>query len=143
MVPDGFGKINVDLNKVDEKTNLALFCEFVGDSVWALYLKMLAINNGLLSYEELEKFFKKVENAQFQSEFLKILEEKNFFSVEEKAKLKYFRNKLSFKRHKKLKGDVYNRSSTLEAMLGYMYLNQNEKFYQIIQEAYKFANLGN
>ncbi len=107
---------------------------YIGDAIYEIYVRKYLIEKGIRKVNNLQKEAKKYVSAIGQSNYLKKLLEKNIFNDNELDIIKRARN---FKTQSKPKNTdilTYKHATALEAIIGYLYLNNNEdKINQIMK----------
>ena len=99
---------------------------YIGDAIYEIYVRKYLIEKGIRKVNNLQKEAKKYVSAIGQSNYLKKLLEKNIFNDNELDIIKRARN---FKTQSKPKNTdilTYKHATALEAIIGYLYLNNNE-----------------
>ena len=98
---------------------------FVGDTVYSLYVRERLALSGCGKVSQLQKVAAQVVSAKGQSEFLdKLLPN---FTEEEAEIFRRGKNAKKATKSKSASSLEYNRSTGLEAVLGYLYLTGNEE----------------
>ena len=98
---------------------------FVGDTVYSLYVRERLALSGCGKVAQLQKVAAQVVSAKGQSEFLeKVLP---LFTEEEGEIFRRGKNAKKATKSKSASSLEYNRSTGLEAVLGYLYLTGNEE----------------
>lgn len=93
---------------------------FVGDAVYSLYVRARLTATGEGRASEFQRAASKVVSAKGQSDFLNAL--LPFFTEEEEEIFRRGRNAKKATKSKNASAVDYNRSTGLEAVLGYLYL---------------------
>ena len=104
----------------------ALVFAYLGDSIYEIIVRKHLINMGIAKVKELQKESIKYVSASSQAKFLKEMMGNNIFSDEE---LKIIMNARNHKNnHKPRNCDIitYKYATGLEALIGYLYLNDNK-----------------
>ena len=117
---------------------------YIGDAIYEIYVRKYLIEKGIRKVNNLQKEAKKYVSAIGQSNYLKKLLEKNIFNDNELDIIKRARN---FKTQSKPKNTdilTYKHATALEAIIGYLYLNNNEdkinQIMKIIDDFYKMED---
>lgn len=98
---------------------------YVGDAIYEIYIRKYLILKGIRKVNNLQKEAKKYVSAKGQSDFLKMLINKEILKEDEIDIIKHARN---FKTQSKPKNTdiiTYKYATALEALIGYLYLNKN------------------
>ena len=111
---------------IDTKNRNVLVLAYIGDAVYETYIRTCLINKSYSKVNELYKESIKYVSAKAQAEFIKQLLDNNFFKDEEIDIIKRARN---HKSHNNKSTDIvtYKNATSLEAIIGYHYLNKNEE----------------
>lgn len=123
--------IDIKMNRIDNINVLAL--AYLGDSVYELYIREFLLSKGIVKVNELQKEAVSYVSARKQSEYLISMLENDFFDEEEVNVVKRARN---HKSHASKTTDIrtYKNSTGLEALIGYLYLKDDEKRIKEIME---------
>lgn len=119
------------LNK--DKNVLAL--AYLGDSVYEVYIRDYLIKNGIEKVKKLQEEAIKYVSAKNQAKFLNLLVDKNFFNEVELEILYRARNHKGSRHPKNTDIITYKHSTAFEAVIGYLYLENDIKR---IEEIIKF-----
>lgn len=97
---------------------------FLGDAVYELYIREYLINKNICNVNELQKECVKYVSAERQCYFIEKMIEKNFLTADEIDIFKRGRNASS---HSSRSTDIvtYKKSTGLECLIGYLYINKN------------------
>jgi len=97
---------------------------FLGDAVYELYIREYLINKNICNVNELQKECIKFVSAERQCYFVEKMISDNFLSNDEIDVFKRGRNASS---HSSKSTDIvtYKKSTGLESLIGYLYLNKN------------------
>ena len=111
---------------IDTKNRNVLVLAYIGDAVYETYIRTYLINKSYSKVNELYKESIKYVSAKAQAEYIKQLLDNNFFKDEEIDIIKRARN---HKSHNNKSTDIvtYKNATSLEAIIGYHYLNKNEE----------------
>ena len=105
---------------------------YLGDAVYELYVREYLINRGISNVNDLQKESLNYVSATSQSRILDKLINTNILSSEEVDIVKQGRNANS---HKSKTTDIvtYHRSTGLECLIGYLYLNNKNRLNEIME----------
>lgn len=103
----------------------SLVLAYLGDSIYEILIREYLISKNICKVDELQKEAVKYVSAKAQSNFLKNLEENNLLTEEEINIVKRARNHKGTRHPKNTDIVTYKRSTGLEALFGYHYLNGN------------------
>lgn len=109
--------------KTEELNSLAL--AYLGDSIYEIYIRKYLLQSGIVKVNELQKSAILYVSAKGQAKYLKELFDKNFFAEEELIVINRARNHKSSRHPKGTDIITYKYATGLEALLGYLYLNDN------------------
>ena len=109
---------------IDTKNRNVLVLAYIGDAIYEIIVREYLINQSFDKVNELQKKSIEYVSARKQSEFVKKLLDNNFFTLEEIDIIKRARN---HKSHSNKSTDIitYKSATSLEAIIGYRYLNKN------------------
>lgn len=128
----------LDLKKADPKQLSPLVLAYIGDCVYDLIIKTYLLDRkGNMPVNKLNKMASGLVKAQTQSELIGIIEDK-LTDVEE-AVYKRGRNAKSYTSAKNATIGDYRRATGFEALIGYLYLNDE---YSRMVELVKIALQG-
>lgn len=104
----------------------ALVLAYLGDSIYELIIRKHLISKGIVKVNILQKEAIKYVSATSQAKFLKELMDNNFFTDEELRVIMNARNQKN--NHKPRNCDIitYKYATGLEALIGYLYMNDNK-----------------
>lgn len=104
----------------------SLVYAYLGDAIYELYIRKFLISKNIQKVDLLQKESIKYVSAKNQAKFLKEMIDNNFLTEEEINIVKRARN---HKSHSSKSTDIitYKNSTGLEALIGYLYLEQNKK----------------
>lgn len=110
---------------IDTKNRNVLVLAYIGDAVYETYVREYLINKSYDKVKDLYNSSIKYVSARGQAEIIKKLLDNNFFNSEETDIIKRARN---HKSHSNKSTDIitYKNATSLEAIIGYHYLNKNE-----------------
>lgn len=105
----------------------ALVLAYLGDSIYEIYVRKYLISIGIAKVKELQKESIKYVSASNQAKFLQELMDNNYFNDEELRIIMNARNHKN--NHKPRNCDIitYKYATGLEALIGYLYLNNNKE----------------
>lgn len=111
---------------IDTKNRNVLVLAYIGDAVYETYVREYLINKSYDKVKDLYNSSIKYVSAKGQAEIIKKLLDNNFFNSEETDIIKRARN---HKSHSNKSTDIitYKNATSLEAIIGYHYLNKNEE----------------
>ncbi len=109
------------------KNENALTLAYLGDAIYEIYIRKMLINNGLVKVDKLQKEAIKYVSAKAQSNFLKILLDNNLLNPNEMEIIMRARNHKINHHPKNTDILTYKHATALEALIGYLYLEHNEK----------------
>ena len=100
---------------------------YLGDSVYEVYIREFLIKKGIAKVEELQKEAVKYVSAKSQAKILSYLMENNLLTDIELDVVKRGRNYKRTSHPKNTDIITYKMSSGFEAMIGYLYLNNDRE----------------
>lgn len=107
-------------------TNInSLVLAYLGDSIFEILIREYLVHQNICKVDELQKKAIEYVSAKAQSQFLSELEQKQILTEEELEIVKRARNHKGSRHPKNTDIVTYKRSTGLEALFGYHYLNQN------------------
>ena len=113
--------------------NNSLSLAYLGDAVYELYIRKHLIDNGINNVNELQKESIKFVSATSQANFLKELMVNNILTEEEIDIVIKARNHKCKHKPKNCNMITYKNSTGFEALIGYLYINNNiDKLSKII-----------
>ena len=108
---------------------------YIGDAIYELYIREKKIRNGFVKVDELQKEVVKYVSAKGQAAVLDELINKNKLTEEEINIIKRARNNKRSIHPKHTSLAIYKKATGLEALIGYLYLSNNQKrLNQILNE---------
>lgn len=127
---------------MDVKTINIVSLAYLGDAVYEVYVREYLIRRGIAYVEDLQKNAVKFVSAKSQSKILNFLIDRNFFNSEEIDIIKRGRNYKRSSHPKNTDLITYKNSTGFEALIGYLYLENNMKriieiFNYILEEIYE------
>ena len=113
---------------------------YLGDAVYEVYIRDYLINKGIAKVEDLQKEAIKYVSAKSQSKILDYLIQNNYLSDDEIQIVKRGRNYKRESNPKNTDIGTYKLSTGFEALIGYLYLDNNkariDKIMKYILEEY-------
>lgn len=103
----------------------SLVLAYLGDSIYEVFIRKELINKNISNVNDLQKESIKYVSAKSQASFLKEMIENNYFNEEELDVIKKGRNYKSGKHPKNCDIVTYKHATGLEALIGYLYLENN------------------
>lgn len=109
---------------------------FIGDAVYTLAVRKHFVLNKYQASKSLQSLCNKYNSAKGQTEVFSRLSSKQFFNQEELEVFKRGRNHIS---HIPKNGDryTYETASGLEAIVGYLYLTDENRLNKLLDEVFK------
>ena len=109
-----------------------LVLAYLGDAAFELYIREYLINKGIARVNDLQKLSLNYISAKSQRTILELLESENIFTEEEILIIKRGRNASS---HRSKNTDIitYKKSTGLECLIGYLYLNDQKRYLEIME----------
>lgn len=114
-----------NLTKEQAKRTNPVTLAFVGDAVYALYVRERLVKSSAGKVGDYQRSSAKILSARGQSEFLAEIEE--LFTEEEKEIFLRGRNAKKATKSKNASPAEYNRSTGLESVIGFLYLTGDVK----------------
>ena len=99
-----------------------LVLAYMGDTIYEKYIREFLINKKIPNVNELQKHSVEYVSAKAQAKFLTELVDKNILSVQENDVVRRARNYRSGKHPKNCDILTYKHATALEALIGYLYL---------------------
>lgn len=115
------------------KNNNVLQLAYMGDAIYEVYIREFLINKGIVKVNDLQKNAVKYVSAKAQANFLISLINENFFDDIELEIIKRARNHKS-RIPKNTDIVTYKYATSLEAVIGYLYLSNNKSRIDKIME---------
>jgi ribonuclease-3 family protein len=116
----------------------SLVLAYIGDSVYELYIRKFLVEKGITKVKDLQNESIKYVSAKNQARFLDMLLEKDIFNEDEIDIIKRARNNKGASHPKNTDIITYKHATALEAIIGYLYINNNiekiEKIMNCIKE---------
>jgi len=128
MIGDLFCEIQDEILgefKIDANEYSPLNLAYIGDAVFEVFVRTIAIRNGNMPVNKLHGFSKKFVNAKAQSKMFEKIRES--LTDEEFSVLKRGRNAKSFTSAKNASISDYRQATGLEALFGYLYIKGDNK----------------
>lgn len=113
------------MQEVDIREYSPLTLAYIGDSIYDLIIKSLVINRGNKQVQKLHKETSSLVQASTQSMMMRAMQEE--LTDEERAVYKRGRNAKSVSPAKNQSITDYRRATGFEALLGYLYLQEDWK----------------
>lgn len=111
---------------MDVNTINIITLAYLGDAIYEIYIREKLIKQGFAKVEELTKEATKYVSAKGQATILKKLIEENFLIEEELDVIKRGRNNKRSTHPKHTDIITYKYSTGFEALIGYLYLSNNQ-----------------
>ena len=105
----------------------SLVLAYLGDTIYEDYIREFLIKKGIGNVNDLQKESVKYVSAKSQASFLEHLIEKNFFTEEEMDVIHRARNHKNNSHPRNCDIITYKKATGLEALIGYLKLEKNEK----------------
>ena len=112
------------MNNIDNLNSLTL--AYLGDSIYDIYIRKSLIDKGITKVNKLQEESIKYVSAKGQSFYVKDMIGNNYFSDDEISVIHRARNHKSHKAPKNTDVSDYKYATGLEALIGYLYLNNNK-----------------
>ena len=112
----------------------SLVLAYLGDTIYEDYVRMYLIKSGIANVNDLQTESIKYSSAKAQAEIVKRLISENFFTDEELEIIKRARNHKSISHPKNCDIVTYRYATGLEALIGYLKLENNEERLEIIMK---------
>lgn len=119
----------MDINLINVMT-----LAYLGDAVYELYVRDYLINNGIAKVEELQKEAVKYVSAKSQCKILNYLIDNKILTEIELDVVKRGRNYKRMSHPKNTDIITYKMSSGFEALIGYLYLNNEHERLNLIMD---------
>lgn len=120
---------------MDAISTNVLALAYLGDSIYEVYIRRYLLSKGMCKVQQLQAEAVRYVSAKGQSEFLKQMIVQNFLTEDELELVKRARNHRGSRHPKNTDIVTYKQSTGLEAMIGYLDLQNNQKR---IEEIMKF-----
>ena len=98
---------------------------YIGDAIYEVYIRKHLIQKGIVKVEQLQKEAVNYVSAKNQAYFLKNMIDNNVFTENEMQIIIRARNHKGNRHPKNIDIITYKHSTGLEAIIGYLYLNNN------------------
>ncbi len=112
----------------------SLVLAYLGDTIYEDYVRLFLIKKGIANVNDLQTESIKYSSAKAQAEIVKRLISENFFTDEELVIIKRARNHKSISHPKNCDIVTYRYATGLEALIGYLKLENNEERLEIIMK---------
>ena len=121
-------------NNIDYKQLNGIALEYLGDSVYEVFIRKHLLNLGINKPNRLQKTARKYVSAKAQAALIQLMLEDGILTEEEDAVFKRGRNAKSYTHAKNTSVLTYRFSTGFEAMMGYLSLTQqNERLAELAQ----------
>ncbi len=104
----------------------SLSLAYLGDAVYELYIRNYLLNKGNIKVKDLQAQAVKYVSAKSQSDFLDKMLQNEFLNETEIDIIKRARNHKCHKSPKNTDIITYKKATGLEALIGYLYMNNNK-----------------
>ena len=111
---------------------------YIGDAIYEVYIRKKLVELGIIKVDELQKHTVKYVSAKGQKEILSKLIDNNILTDEELNIVKIGRNNKRTNHPKNTDIITYKLSTGFEALIGYLYLNNN---YNRLEEIFKYIEV--
>lgn len=109
---------------------------YIGDSYYELYIRMYLVKKNLTKVDNLHKNAIHYTKGESQAKIINELIEKEFLTEEEISIYKRGRNCKNNQNRKNISIELHNKSSGFEAIIGYLYmLENNQRLNEILEYA--------
>ncbi len=115
----------------------SLALAYLGDAIYEVYIRKFLLSKGVCKVKDLQQESIKYVSAKSQSNFLENMFNENFLTEEEITIIKRARNHKSNSHPKNADIVTYKRSTGLEALIGYLDLNNKTQRIEEIMEYIK------
>lgn len=115
------------MNDINPKLVNSLALAYLGDSIYEIYVREYLIRKNIQKVNELQKEAVKYVSARGQYSYLKLMIDNSFLTEEELSIVNRARNHKSHAQPKNTDIITYKHSTGLEALIGYLYLDNNKK----------------
>lgn len=112
----------------------SLVLAYLGDTIYEDYVRIYLIKKGIANVNDLQTESIKYSSAKAQCEIVKRLISEEFFTDEELEIIKRARNHKSISHPRNCDIVTYRYATGLEALIGYLKLENNEERIKIIME---------
>ena len=108
-----------------------LVLAYLGDAVYELHIREFLINKGIAKVKDLQQASLDYVSAKSQRKILELLENDNYLTQDEIDIVNRGRNASS---HSSKTTDIitYKKATGLECLIGYLYLNNKERLYELL-----------
>lgn len=118
---------------------------YMGDAVYEVYIRKSLIDKNIALVDDLQKVAINYVSAKSQSKILKLLIDKDVLTLEEMDVVKRGRNYKRASHPKNTDILTYKNSTGFEALIGYLYLNNNKERLDnimkiVLEESYEKNN---
>jgi len=98
---------------------------YIGDAIYEIYIRKFLVAKGIIKVQVLQKTAVNYVSARRQSYFLAKMMDNNFFTDEEVSLIMRARNNKGKSHPKNTDIITYKHATALEAVIGYLYLENN------------------
>jgi ribonuclease III family protein len=107
---------------------------YLGDAIYEIYVREYLVKKGIIKVNDLQKEAVNYVSAKSQSKFLDEMIKEDFFSESEISLIKRARNHKGSSHPKNTDIITYKHATGLEALIGYLYLeNDNKRLDEIMK----------
>lgn len=118
----------------ESKNKNILTLAYLGDAIYEVYIREHLINNGIVKVNDLQKEAIKYVSAKNQRIFLENLINENFFNEVELEVIYRGRNHKGSRHPKNTDIITYKYATALEAVIGYLYLENKDRLNDLINK---------
>lgn len=115
-------------------TENATSLAWIGDAIMTLKVREFLISKGYRKADVLQKKSAVICSAKGQAKILELLKKEAFFLEDEEEILARGRNATIHSKAKNASGKIYLEATSLEALLGYLYLYKHEERLHVLLE---------
>ncbi|WP_439426221.1 Mini-ribonuclease 3 [Oenococcus alcoholitolerans] len=113
------------LENVKNQSGLSL--AFIGDAVDELFIRRYLLSTGLTKVNQLQRRSKEFVSAKAHAKLFSLMQEENILSADELSIFKRGRNSHPHTKAKNTDAVTYQISTGVEALLGYLYLEDDQE----------------
>lgn len=130
---------------MDTKNINVITLAYMGDAVYEVYIRKALIDKNIALVDDLQKVAINYVSAKSQSKILNLLIDKDVLTLEEMDVVKRGRNYKRASHPKNTDILTYKNSTGFEALIGYLYLNNNKERLDnimkiVLEESYEKNN---
>ena len=130
---------------MDTKNINVITLAYMGDAVYEVYIRKALIDKNIALVDDLQKVAINYVSAKSQSKILNLLIDKDVLTLEEMDVVKRGRNYKRARHPKNTDILTYKNSTGFEALIGYLYLNNNKERLDnimkiVLEESYEKNN---